>query len=275
MALTAGLFLLAPGDFCGWWGGGGVTVLFCYTKCARLTGRASAFGVMRFLCLQLLTASPTEAPSGSWGPPASRSSRLRSTLTLTWRPCLKSTWCTRTHRLCKLIPHTCTYICLLQMNIHIDIYCSYTHILCNKVLYKRALLHTTVVMCGYLHYCHLPVSFDQSGPSPLISLINKWKSQEITEINFFPLILMVDLNISLSSWPISAWLYALNCCHTIGWWDNRINKYSRCSWYVFLKCFVIVHYKPLILACFCVILHWFIIKLTGQKGALQGNSSFA
>ena len=27
-------------------------------------------------------------------------------------------------------------------------------------------------MCGYLHYCHLPVSFDQSGPSPLTSLIN-------------------------------------------------------------------------------------------------------
>ena len=35
------------------------------------------------------------------------------------------------------------------------------------------MLHTTVVMCGYLHYCHLPVSFDQSGPSPLTSLVNK------------------------------------------------------------------------------------------------------
>ena len=30
------------------------------------------------------------------------------------------------------------------------------------------LLHTTV-MCGHLHYCHLPVSFGQSGPSPLTS----------------------------------------------------------------------------------------------------------
>ena len=34
-------------------------------------------------------------------------------------------------------------------------------------------VHTTVVMCGYLHYCHHPFSFDQSGPSPLTSLIKK------------------------------------------------------------------------------------------------------
>ena len=40
-------------------------------------------------------------------------------------------------------------------------------------VFRDALLHTTVVMCGYLNYCHLPVSFDQSGPSPLTSLINK------------------------------------------------------------------------------------------------------
>ena len=26
---------------------------------------------------------------------------------------------------------------------------------------RDALLHTTVVMCAYLPYCHLPVSFDQ------------------------------------------------------------------------------------------------------------------
>ena len=31
--------------------------------------------------------------------------------------------------------------------------------------------NTTVVMRGYLHYCHLPASFNQSGPSPLTSLI--------------------------------------------------------------------------------------------------------
>ena len=42
-----------------------------------------------------------------------------------------------------------------------------------RSVFRDALLHTTVVMCGYLHYCHLPVSFDQSGPSPLTSLINK------------------------------------------------------------------------------------------------------
>ena len=39
-------------------------------------------------------------------------------------------------------------------------------------VFRDALLHTIVVMRGYLHYCYLPVSFDQSGPSPLISLIN-------------------------------------------------------------------------------------------------------
>ena len=38
---------------------------------------------------------------------------------------------------------------------------------------KGALLHTTVVMCAYLRYYHLPVSFSQSSPSPLNSLVNK------------------------------------------------------------------------------------------------------
>ena len=41
-----------------------------------------------------------------------------------------------------------------------------------RCVFRDALLHTTVVMRGYLRYCHLPVSFDQSGPSPLTSLIN-------------------------------------------------------------------------------------------------------
>ena len=40
-------------------------------------------------------------------------------------------------------------------------------------VFRDALLHTTVVMCGYLCYCHLPVSFDQSGPFSLTSLINR------------------------------------------------------------------------------------------------------
>ena len=36
-------------------------------------------------------------------------------------------------------------------------------------VFRDALLHTTVEMGGYLHYFHLPVNFDLSGPS----LINK------------------------------------------------------------------------------------------------------
>ena len=41
-----------------------------------------------------------------------------------------------------------------------------------RCVFKDAILHTTVVTHGYLHYCHLLVSFDKSGPSPLTSLIN-------------------------------------------------------------------------------------------------------
>ena len=48
---------------------------------------------------------------------------------------------------------------------------AYQHL--TNCVFRDALLHTNVIMCGYLHYCHLPVSFDQSGPSPLISLTNK------------------------------------------------------------------------------------------------------
>ena len=40
-----------------------------------------------------------------------------------------------------------------------------------RCVFRDALLHTTV-MRGYLRYGHLPVSFDQSGPSPLTSLID-------------------------------------------------------------------------------------------------------
>ena len=39
-------------------------------------------------------------------------------------------------------------------------------------VFTHALLHNRVLMCGYLHYCHLPVSFDQSGSSFLTDLIN-------------------------------------------------------------------------------------------------------
>ena len=41
-----------------------------------------------------------------------------------------------------------------------------------RCVFRDAFLRTTVVMCGYLHYCHLPVSFDQPGPSVLTTLIN-------------------------------------------------------------------------------------------------------
>ena len=40
-------------------------------------------------------------------------------------------------------------------------------------VFRDALLHTTVLMQGYLSYCHLPVSLNQSEPSPPTSLINK------------------------------------------------------------------------------------------------------
>ena len=36
-----------------------------------------------------------------------------------------------------------------------------------RCVFREAILHTTVVMRGYLRYCHLPVSVDQSGPSLL------------------------------------------------------------------------------------------------------------
>ena len=45
-------------------------------------------------------------------------------------------------------------------------------------VFRDALLHATVVMCGYLRYCHLPVSFNQSGPS-LASLINAFLPLEL------------------------------------------------------------------------------------------------
>ena len=48
-----------------------------------------------------------------------------------------------------------------------------------RCVFRYALLHTTVVMCGYLPYCHLPVSFVQSGPSPLTSLINAFLPREL------------------------------------------------------------------------------------------------
>ena len=42
-----------------------------------------------------------------------------------------------------------------------------------RCVFRDALLHTIVVMHVFLRNCHLPVSFNQPGPSPLTSLINK------------------------------------------------------------------------------------------------------
>ena len=49
----------------------------------------------------------------------------------------------------------------------------------------NTLLHITVVMCGYLRYGHLPVSFNQSGPSPLTSLINAFLPTELLLTGWF------------------------------------------------------------------------------------------
>ena len=40
-------------------------------------------------------------------------------------------------------------------------------------------------MCGYFCYCYLPVCFDQSGPSPLTSLINKAHRTAAHRVFFF------------------------------------------------------------------------------------------
>ena len=42
-----------------------------------------------------------------------------------------------------------------------------------RCVFRDALLHTTVVMRGYLFYFQLPVSFDQSGSSLIAALINQ------------------------------------------------------------------------------------------------------
>ena len=59
--------------------------------------------------------------------------------------------------------------------------------------------------------------------APTIMPRSKWLRS-----HFFP-ILMVDVNINWSSWPISAWHCELHCCHIIGWLDNQMNKYVYCE----------------------------------------------
>ena len=50
-----------------------------------------------------------------------------------------------------------------SLNTLLPVYYTY-FVLLIGLLVTDALLHTTVVMCGYLCSCHLIVSFDQSGP---------------------------------------------------------------------------------------------------------------
>ena len=40
-------------------------------------------------------------------------------------------------------------------------------------VFSDAFLYTTVVICGYLTYCYLSVSLNQSGHSPMTTHINK------------------------------------------------------------------------------------------------------
>ena len=53
------------------------------------------------------------------------------------------------------------------------------------------------------------------------NLMSCTNNDPMVKVKFFIPILMVDVNIKWSSWPISAWLYALHCCHMIGWLINR------------------------------------------------------
>ena len=73
--------------------------------------------------------------------------------------------------LCRLMPviHYTLFFRLIGLNAAVA--CPLRALM--HCVFRHALLHTTFVMCGYLCYCHVPVSFDQSDPSPLTSLINK------------------------------------------------------------------------------------------------------
>ena len=56
-----------------------------------------------------------------------------------------------------------------------------------RCVFRDALLPTTVLMRGYLRYFHLPGSFNQSGFSPLTSLINNVSSARRTAAHWmFP-----------------------------------------------------------------------------------------
>ena len=70
----------------------------------------------------------------------------------------------------------CLCVCAYQLSAHFIRYLLDLLLLadtsrfdtCSEMLFCIPLLYNGIYLC----YCHLPVSFDQSGPSPLTSLIN-------------------------------------------------------------------------------------------------------
>ena len=55
------------------------------------------------------------------------------------------------------------FIRLIFLDLLVFCCCSPIHLRgLTHCVFTDALVHTCVVKCGYLHYCHLPVSFDLS-----------------------------------------------------------------------------------------------------------------
>ena len=120
-----------------------------------------------------------------------------------------------------------------------------------RCVFRDALLHTTVVMCGYLCCRHPPVSFDQAGPSPRTSLINKaFLPTELLDVCCFFCNILCKLQRPLcakipgaqqflrySNHPVlhrqsatSACLYASSSRHMIGWLNICVNKLVYVDW---------------------------------------------
>ena len=90
-------------------------------------------------------------------------------------------------------------------------------------VFRDALLHTTVVMCGYLRFCHLPVSSDQpvvhknpsSGSKPPClapTILPQSKSLKSYFSQFWHLVWKKQLTLL----AMSACFYAFICCQMIG-----------------------------------------------------------
>ena len=100
-----------------------------------------------------------------------------------------------------------------------------------RCVFRDALLHTTVLMCGYLHYCCLSAFLPENPrrsavteilkPPRLAPIIIQWS--KLLRSHFFP-ILTFGLNNSWASWPSLHAFIAFSCCHVIGWLNISINK---------------------------------------------------